>query len=187
MTNATLACHITSPKTPRHYLQPPHTSLPPAPTHLTTSSPHTFHYPQPPHTSLPPAPHTPHYLQPLHVSLTPAPTHLTTPNLPTHLTITPNLHTPHYPHEGVSSWSPSINNYYQHVEVSLPSVMRVTQLALQGKQNSDEYVLEFLLQYSTDGDSWMLYKNSGGVEEVWRRLLLRHDCCHVYHYFTCVN
>ena len=70
----------------------------------------------------------------------------------------------------MTAWSPSVNNYYQHLVVELPDVMRLAQLAVQGKQNTNEYVSEFLLQYSTDGDSWMIYNNAGGAEKVWGML-----------------
>ncbi|XP_018016939.1 neurexin-4 isoform X2 [Hyalella azteca] len=69
---------------------------------------------------------------------------------------------------GPSAWSPNHNNYYQRLVVELPELMRVSKFATQGRQNSREFVSEFLLQYSTNGDSWISYKNAGGLEEAFR-------------------
>ncbi|XP_050739952.1 neurexin-4-like isoform X2 [Eriocheir sinensis] len=60
------------------------------------------------------------------------------------------------------AWSAAINNYDQSLTVSLRRRHKITKLATQGKQNTREYVNEFVLQYSEDGDTWTTYKDLDG-------------------------
>lgn len=50
--------------------------------------------------------------------------------------------------------------------MGLPYVARVSKLALQGRQHSREYVTEFFLLYSVDGDVWSMYKSADGADQV---------------------
>lgn len=67
---------------------------------------------------------------------------------------------------GPLAWSPTQSNYYQFLTVMLPEVLQITKLDMQGQQNTKRFVSEFLLHYSTDGDSWMLYRDASGKEKV---------------------
>ena len=59
-----------------------------------------------------------------------------------------------------------MGNYEQWLEVDLGRVKRVTGLATQGRQNTDEFVSKFGIKFSVDADAWTIYKNPSGVYEV---------------------
>ncbi|XP_071513054.1 neurexin-4 isoform X2 [Panulirus ornatus] len=65
------------------------------------------------------------------------------------------------------SWSAAQNNFYQFLTVRLPERKRVTRIATQGKQNSREYVTEYMIQYSDDGDIWRMYRGPDGVAKAF--------------------
>ena len=64
------------------------------------------------------------------------------------------------------AWTASQNNYYQYLTVGLPDRHTVTAVATQGKKNTREYVTEYMIQYSDDGDVWRMFKGPTGTPKV---------------------
>lgn len=44
--------------------------------------------------------------------------------------------------------------------------MTVTRVDVQGRQNTRDYVTEFMVQYSDDGDVWRMYMGPDGEDKV---------------------
>ncbi|XP_076061076.1 neurexin-4 isoform X2 [Oratosquilla oratoria] len=68
---------------------------------------------------------------------------------------------------GDYAWSASQNNYYQYLTIELPERQNITMIATQGKQFTREYVTEYLVQFSDDGDIWKDYRNADGGEKAF--------------------
>lgn len=67
---------------------------------------------------------------------------------------------------GELAWSAQQNNYYQYLSVEFPERQNVTKIATQGKQNTREYVTEYILQYSDNADVWITYRDYSGHAKV---------------------
>ncbi|CAL4184396.1 unnamed protein product, partial [Meganyctiphanes norvegica] len=63
---------------------------------------------------------------------------------------------------GQLAWSAQKNDYDQYIMVTFPKRRKVTKLATQGKQNTREFVSEFWVQFSDDGDYWTTYRDLVG-------------------------
>ena len=60
------------------------------------------------------------------------------------------------------------------LQVDLGTEILVCALATQGDRNGDEWVTDFKLSYSSDGNVWTPYQDADGVEVV-RAAYLSHD------------
>lgn len=67
---------------------------------------------------------------------------------------------------GELAWSAQQNNYYQYLSVEFPERQNVTKIATQGKQNTREYVTEYILQYSDNADVWITFRDYSGHAKV---------------------
>ncbi|KAI8777902.1 neurexin-4 [Biomphalaria glabrata] len=65
------------------------------------------------------------------------------------------------------AWSPSIQNAFQWLQVDMAKQYLVTSVYVQGRQGSDEYVMEFFLEYSDDALTWRRYTNQLGIPEIF--------------------
>ncbi|XP_035689584.1 lactadherin-like [Branchiostoma floridae] len=65
---------------------------------------------------------------------------------------------------GESAWVPRYNTIGQWLQVDLGKMKNLTGTIIQGRQNADQWVTSYKLQYSTDGTSWTTYADSDGSE-----------------------
>ncbi|CAG9795411.1 unnamed protein product [Diatraea saccharalis] len=69
--------------------------------------------------------------------------------------------------EGTSAWTSQDSSYYQHLTVDLGARKEVRGFATRGRYATDEYVSEYMLQYSDDGESWRIVTTSGGDAQMF--------------------
>lgn len=67
---------------------------------------------------------------------------------------------------GDSAWSPDSDTYYQFLAADLGGRKQVHWLATQGRAKTSEYVTEYIVQYSDDGQQWITVTDSAGNAEV---------------------
>ncbi len=68
---------------------------------------------------------------------------------------------------GIRTWIPSSNTLNNGVIFHFPvEKVRITSVATQGKANTEEYITEYFIQYSDDGELWANYVDSSGEFEV---------------------
>lgn len=67
---------------------------------------------------------------------------------------------------GVFAWTPAVNNMYQFLELDFKDTYVIKSIKTQGLRNSREFVSRYNLQYSDDGDSWKVFRNSRGLAKV---------------------
>ena len=60
----------------------------------------------------------------------------------------------------VGGWSALTNDQNQWLQVDFGSYTKVTRLATQGTNGSDQWVTRYMLQYSDDGITFHLYKEA---------------------------
>ena len=60
------------------------------------------------------------------------------------------------------SWSAGINNRYQWLQIDLRSpYIKVTRVATQGRADHSQWVTKYVLQYSSNGRSYLYYGQQG--------------------------
>ena len=64
------------------------------------------------------------------------------------------------------AWTPRIQNANEWLQIDLGKQYIITKLHTQGRRGSDEYVMEFFLEFSDDGTTWKRYTNRYGIAEV---------------------
>ncbi|RVE47416.1 hypothetical protein evm_007926 [Chilo suppressalis] len=69
--------------------------------------------------------------------------------------------------EGTSAWTSQESSYYQHLTLNLGDRKEVRGVATRGRYATDEYVSEYMLQYSDDGESWRIITTSGGDAQMF--------------------
>lgn len=57
----------------------------------------------------------------------------------------------------IGSWSAKTNDLNQWIQAELNDLSKVTRIATQGRQEHDQWVKSYALQYSTDGTSFKTY------------------------------
>lgn len=67
---------------------------------------------------------------------------------------------------GDSAWSPVLNSYNQHLTTELGDRYEIRSIATRGRAHTNEYVTEYIIQYSEDGQAWASYESQDGVDEV---------------------
>lgn len=72
---------------------------------------------------------------------------------------------------GGSTWSPELSSYDQHLTVELGDRYEIRSIATRGRAHTNEYVTEYIVQYSDDGQAWASYESQDGVDEVLIEIL----------------
>lgn len=67
---------------------------------------------------------------------------------------------------GDSTWSPVLSSYDQHLTMELGDRYEIRSIATRGRAHTNEYVTEYIIQYSDDGQAWASYESQDGVDEV---------------------
>lgn len=67
---------------------------------------------------------------------------------------------------GDSAWSPELSSYNQHLTMELGDRYEIRSIATRGRAHTNEYVTEYIIQYSDDGQAWASYESQDGVDEV---------------------
>ena len=62
----------------------------------------------------------------------------------------------------LSAWSPKLSDQQPYLDVDLGSVKRVTAVSTQGHPLAEEYVRQYHLKYSYDGERYYPVTNRGG-------------------------
>ena len=64
-------------------------------------------------------------------------------------------------------WCTNISNSNDDwLQVDFAKTVQVCAVATQGDVNGNEWVTDFKLSYSSDGNNWTLYKDTNGTEQV---------------------
>jgi len=66
----------------------------------------------------------------------------------------------HADSKGNGAWAAKTNNGKQWLQIDFGELVRVTKVATQGRQDSDQWVTKFTLSYSVDGIHWVEYKEN---------------------------
>ena len=59
------------------------------------------------------------------------------------------------------AWSAQIDDFNQWLQVDLSSYTKVSRVATQGKNGFDQWVTKYKIQYSDDGETFLVYKEPG--------------------------
>ncbi|KZC15059.1 Neurexin-4 [Dufourea novaeangliae] len=70
--------------------------------------------------------------------------------------------------DGGSTWSPELSSYDQHLTVELGDRYEIRSIATRGRAHTNEYVTEYIVQYSDDGQAWASYESQDGVDEMFK-------------------
>lgn len=68
--------------------------------------------------------------------------------------------------KGFSAWTPVENNYYNYLTFDLGDQRMIRTVSTLGRGNTKEFVTEYVIQYSDDGEQWRSYANSDGEDQV---------------------
>lgn len=71
-----------------------------------------------------------------------------------------------------SSWTPIENTYYHFLTFDLGETRTINKIATLGRSHTNEYVTEFVVQYSDDGEIWRSYVSPGGEVQVTNDILI---------------
>jgi len=66
----------------------------------------------------------------------------------------------HADKKGSGAWSAKTNDDKQWLQIDFGELVRVTKVATQGRQDSNQWVTKFSLSYSMDGMHWAEYKEN---------------------------
>jgi len=69
---------------------------------------------------------------------------------------------------GDSVWTAEKSDFNQALLINLGSEKNVTGIATQGRANSNEYVIEYRIQYGSNGVDWTDYKEVDGLAKIFR-------------------
>lgn len=76
---------------------------------------------------------------------------------------------------GGSAWTSDDSSYNQWIRFKLGSRKRLTAVVTAGRAKTKEYVTEYILQYSDDGENWRSYVTASGIPQVLTHLHLLHS------------
>ena len=68
---------------------------------------------------------------------------------------------------GGSAWTAENSDFAQALLVDLGVVKNITGIAMQGRAHSDEYVMEYRIQYGSNGKDWIDYKEVDGSPKLF--------------------
>lgn len=71
-----------------------------------------------------------------------------------------------YQKKAPTAWTPVDNTYYHFLTFDLGAVKIINKIATLGHKHRPEYVTEFVIQYSDDGELWRSYVSPGGEVQV---------------------
>lgn len=66
----------------------------------------------------------------------------------------------------LAAWTPIENTYYHFLTFDLGEKRTVKSIATLGRSHTNEFVTEYIVQYSDDGEIWRSYISPGGEEKV---------------------
>ncbi|BES95349.1 Hypothetical protein NTJ_08158 [Nesidiocoris tenuis] len=69
---------------------------------------------------------------------------------------------------GESAWTPKESTYYEALTIDLESPKRIYWMATRGRSNTLEFVTEFVVQYSDDGQQWVTLTDARGDHEMFK-------------------
>jgi hypothetical protein len=69
---------------------------------------------------------------------------------------------------GGSAWTAENSDFDQALAIDLGAIKNVTGIATQGRAHSNEYVLEYRIQFGTNGKDWTDYKEVDGLPKLFR-------------------
>ncbi|XP_011876421.1 PREDICTED: neurexin-4 isoform X2 [Vollenhovia emeryi] len=69
---------------------------------------------------------------------------------------------------GDSAWSPEQSSYNQHLTMELGARYEIRSIATRGRAHTNEYVTEYIIQYSEDGQAWASYESQDGIDEMFK-------------------
>ncbi|XP_015588334.1 neurexin-4 isoform X2 [Cephus cinctus] len=69
---------------------------------------------------------------------------------------------------GESAWSPEVSSYDQHLTIELSETSEIRSIATRGRAHTNEYVTEYIIQFSHDGQAWTSYESQDGVDEMFK-------------------
>lgn len=67
---------------------------------------------------------------------------------------------------GDSAWSPQLSTFYNFLIIDLGGRKEVRSVATQGHANTLNYVTEYIIQFSDDGQAWRSFTDQRGETEV---------------------
>lgn len=67
---------------------------------------------------------------------------------------------------GLFSWTAGSSDYFQYLTVNLRRRKIIHLIATQGQVYTKEFVSEYCIQYSNDGDTWRTYVAADGSAQV---------------------
>lgn len=67
---------------------------------------------------------------------------------------------------GGSAWTASSSDFGQYLIIDLGQVMNITAVATQGRAVQNEYVMEYVINYGTNGLDYVDYKEEDGNVKV---------------------
>lgn len=67
---------------------------------------------------------------------------------------------------GDSAWSPRESTYFEKLIVDLGNRYEIRSIATQGRRGTSEYVTEYIIEYSDDGEGWKSFHDFDGETEV---------------------
>lgn len=68
--------------------------------------------------------------------------------------------------KGMASWTPMENTYYHFLTFDLGETRTINKIATLGRPHTNEFVTEYVVQYSDDGELWRSYVSPGGEVQV---------------------
>lgn len=71
---------------------------------------------------------------------------------------------------GDSAWSPAESTYFQFLTIDLGGRKEVRSIVTQGRASTLQYVTEYIVQFSDDGEGWRSFTDSMGETEVRRNM-----------------
>lgn len=68
---------------------------------------------------------------------------------------------------GRSAWTPVENTYNHFLTIDLGGRQLIKRVATKGRSETEEFVTEYILQYSDDGMQWRSYIEPSGDPQVY--------------------
>jgi contactin associated protein-like 2 len=69
-------------------------------------------------------------------------------------------------YKGHSAWTPIENTYNQYITLDLGGRKKIRKIATLGRSRTKEFVTEFVILYSDDGELWKTYTDTMGQDQV---------------------
>lgn len=68
--------------------------------------------------------------------------------------------------KGQSAWTPVENTYYHFLTFELGSRKKIRKISTRGRGRTNEFVTEYIVQFSDDGELWRSYTDTDGEVQV---------------------